>query len=138
MATYVEIDDADRRYFEDSLSNDTERLAFINYFTHVERDFPRNKRTSRLQIVRCYTDSSQDPALATVASRLGRRHRAHTGYVVQTQPHLSPPSSARTNLRQQHRLLLRQALVRNVLERTPKMSVNWHWWSLQRNAAFPA
>jgi hypothetical protein len=45
MAAYIEVDQADRAYFEDVLRNDIERLAFIQFFTHVERDFARNRRT---------------------------------------------------------------------------------------------
>jgi hypothetical protein len=44
MATYAHIDRTDRRYFEDVLPDNIERLAFINFFAHVERDFKRNKR----------------------------------------------------------------------------------------------
>ena len=46
MATYMELDGTDRRYYEHALVNDTERLAFIQYFAHVERDLKKKRMSN--------------------------------------------------------------------------------------------
>jgi hypothetical protein len=70
MAGYTEIDQTDRRYFEEPLSDGIERLAFINFFAHVERDFAKNRRkylrSSSVSIHSALTFSTPDDCDASL------------------------------------------------------------------------